>query len=319
MKITACLGVKDEIDLIRPAIAHLRRIGVVHIFASDARSTDGTETVLAELARQGGLDHLYFDDRGLDAAGEEALTRDVIARARHLAADWLLFVDADEFPLPRNGRLDTHPALAYADLISLERYNVVLRESGAALPLDDPMSAPEQVLLHVPSGKRDAITVQMRADPEIAWIRGQPAPKIMLRPDRFTTTAEGHHDAEVDPSLRLDAPKDLFIAHLPFTTAARFARKVANIRAAVQTGGAAWHPNSAWHWRRWLENVDNRGGIEGEIARNIVTEVELSTLRAAGLVQSAADLWLRGQETTARSATPEALAPGRNRRARLVT
>lgn len=313
MKIAACLGVKDEIDLIRPAIAHLRRIGVTHIFASDAASTDGTETVLAEMARHDGLDYLSFDDRGLDAAGEEALTRDVIARARHLAADWLLFVDADEFPLPRSGRLDTHPALAHADVITLERYNVVVGQAGAFLPLNDPMAAPDQVLLHVPSENRHAITARLRADSEIPWIRGQPAPKVMLRPDRVTSTAEGHHDADADPSLRREAPKDVFVAHLPFTTASRFARKIANIRATVQADAAAWPPDSAWHWRRWLDNVDNRGGVEGEIARNIVTEAELSTLRAAGLVQSAADLWQRGEQTPA-SPTPQDDTPAQSPR-----
>jgi hypothetical protein len=289
--IAACLGVKDEIDLIRPAIAHLRRIGVTHIFASDANSTDGTETVLAEMARQGGLDHLPFDDRGVDAAGEEALTRDIMDRARHIRADWLIFVDADEFPLPRGGRLDTHPALAGADILVLERYNVVVRAGGAALPLADPLAAPDQILLHVPSDNRHAVTTRLRADPEAAWIMGQPAPKVMLRPDRVLTTAEGHHDVGADPSLRRVTPPGLFIAHLPFTTEGRFARKIANIRAAVADSGDAWGPDSAWHWKRWLDNVDRRGGIAGEMARNLVTEDQLATLRAEGRVKSAPDLW----------------------------
>lgn len=291
MTIAACLGIKDEIDLIRPAIAHLRRIGVTHIFASDANSSDGTETVLAQMAREGGLDHLPFDDRGLDAAGEEALTADIMDRARHLRADWLLFVDADEFPLPRGGRLDTHPALAGADVLVLQRYNVVVRATGAALPLPDPLAAPDQILLHVPAENRHAVTTRLRADPEAAWIMGQPAPKVMLRPDRVLTTAEGHHDAPSDPSLRRGAPSGLFIAHLPFTTEARFARKITNIRAALAAAGTAWPPDSAWHWRRWLDNIDRRGGVAGEMARNLVTEEQLATLRREGLVQTAPDLW----------------------------
>lgn len=291
MTIAACLGIKDEIDLIRPAIAHLRRIGVSHIFASDAMSTDGTETVLAEMARQGGLDHLPFDDRGLDAAGEEALTLDIMDRARRIRADWLLFVDVDEFPLPRGGRLDTHPALANADVLILERYNVVVRATGAALPLPDPLAAPDEILLHVPAENRHAVTTRLRADPEAAWIMGQPAPKVMLRPDRVHTTAEGHHDAAADPTLRRLTPPGFFIAHLPFTTQDRFARKIANIRAALDAAGAAWPPDSAWHWRRWLDNIDRRGGVAGEMARNIVTEDQLATLRATGLVQSAPALW----------------------------
>jgi hypothetical protein len=300
--IAACLGVKDEIDLIRPAIAHLHRIGVTHIFASDANSTDGTETVLAELARQAGFDHLPFDDRGMDAAGEDALTADIMDRARHIRADWLIFVDADEFPLPRGGRLDTHPALAEADILVLERYNVVVRATGAALPLTDPMATPDEILLHVPAENRHAVTTRLRADPEAAWIMGQPAPKVMLRPNRVHSIAEGQHDAGADPSLRRLSPPDLFIAHLPFTTEGRFARKIANIRASVAASGDAWGPDSAWHWKRWLDNIDRRGGIAGEMARNLVTEDQLAVLRAEGLVRSAPDLW--------RQHPPSVPAPG---------
>ncbi len=291
MIIAACLGVKDEVDLIGPAIAHLRRIGVSHIFASDAGSTDGTETILAKMARSGDLDHLPFDDRSLDAAGEEALTRDITDRARRRGADWLIFVDADEFPLPRGGRLDRLPALARADVLVVPRYNVVVRAGGAAIPLPDPFAVPGAILLHTPSENRHAVTARLRADPEAAWVMGLPAPKVMLRPDRVHGTAEGHHDAGSEPGLRRETAEGLVIAHLPFTTEARFARKIDNIRALVAASGAEWGPDSAWHWRRWLDNVDRRGGVAGEMARNLVTEAQLAELRAAGLVSAAPELW----------------------------
>lgn len=291
MTIAACLGVKDEVDLIGPAIAHLRRIGVSHIFASDAGSSDGTETILAKMARSSDLDHLPFDDRSLDAAGEEALTRDIMDRARRRGADWLIFVDADEFPLPRGGRLDLLPALARADVLVVPRYNVVVRAGGAAMPLPDPFAAPGAILLHTPAENRHAVTTRLRADPEAAWVMGLPAPKVMLRPDRVPGTAEGHHDAGTEHGLRREPAEGLFIAHLPFTTEARFARKIDNIRALVAASGAEWGPDSAWHWRRWLDNVDRRGGVAGEMARNLVTEAQLAELRAAGLVSAAPELW----------------------------
>ncbi len=293
MKIAACLGVKDEIELIRPVIAHLRRIGVDHIFASDAGSTDGTESVLAELARNGGLDHLPFDDRTLTAADEDALTEDIMARARAIGADWLMFVDADEFPLPRGGRLDLLPGLEHADVLVVPRYNVVVRASGAAFALNDPFTAPEAILVHLPAENRHAVTARLRADPEAAWIMGLPAPKVMVRPDRVHTTAEGHHNAGGD-DLRTATPQGFFIAHLPFTTTTRFARKIDNIRRSIAATGTDWPQDSAWHWRRWLDNVDNRGGIAGEMARNLVTEAQLALLRDAGLVRSAVDLWQDG-------------------------
>lgn len=291
MKIAACLGVKDEIELICPVIAHLRRIGVDHVFASDAGSTDGTETVLAELARAGGLDHLPFDDRTLSAADEDALTEDIMARARAMGADWLMFVDADEFPLPRGGRLADVPALSRADAVLVPRYNVVVRASGPAIPLPDPMVTPGDILLHTPDEDRRAAAARVRADPEAAWILTVQAPKIMVRPDRVKTMLEGLHGVAMEDGLRRESARGLFIAHLPFTSPDRFARKVANIRAAVTASGATWSAESAWHWRRWLDNVDSRGGIAGELARNVVTEDRLTDLRAARLVRAAPDLW----------------------------
>ena len=40
-----------------------------------------------------------------------------------------------------------------------------------------------------------------------------------------------------------------------------------------------------------VEFIEKRGGISGELARNIVTDQELSDLRRLGIVKSAVEVW----------------------------
>jgi hypothetical protein len=296
VKIAACLGVKDEIELIGPALAHLRAIGVGHVIASDAGSRDGTAEFLAHAAGPT-LDAWNFDDRNTAPDHEARETARIVARAREVGADWLIFVDADEFPLPRSGSLQDVAGLATADVLVIHRFNVPLRADGPAIALPPDPRALDDVLLYAPDTSRQATQARVRQDPTAPWIGVIPAPKVMIRTARIDTTAEGNHNAvarDGGPTLRL-VPDDLVTAHVPFTTEGRFARKIANIAALVADTGHSWGPDTGWHWRRWLDNVAERGGVAGEMARNLVTAEELAELRRTGIVRTATEVLDRGQ------------------------
>src|SRR5688572_15242144 len=101
MRFAALLGVKDEVELIRPCVAHLRHIGVDQIIVSDYGSTDGTLEILADEQRAGDLvlesvDVLTVADYEQWSVRERAL-------AESTGADWVLFLDADEFWIPASG------------------------------------------------------------------------------------------------------------------------------------------------------------------------------------------------------------------------
>ena len=295
MKIAACLGVKDEVDLVRAAIDHLRAIGVDHIIASDAHSTDGTEVILASYAKGPGFEVAAFDDMTMDAAEEAAATADIFDRARAAGADWLLFCDADEFPMPRGGQLRSVAALARADALIVPRFNVPLLDDGPRLPHGPAVQWADQILVYAPDEDRSKTQARVRQDSAAPWIASVPGPKLMARTAKVSSTAEAHHDivARDGGKVITEVPRDLFIAHVPFSTASRFERKVKNIRAVVAANGTDWGPDSAWHWRRWLDNVDSRGGVEGEMARNLVSAAELAELRRLGVVKSAGQVWDR--------------------------
>ena len=206
-----------------------------------------------------------------------------------------MFCDADEFYLPRGGRLRDLAALARADALIVPRYNVPLLDGGPRLPHGPAALWADQVLVYAPDEDRSQTQMRVRQDGAAPWIASVPGPKLMARTATVSSTAEAHHDivARDGGKVITAVPADLFIAHVPFSTASRFDRKVQNIRTVVAANGTAWGPDSAWHWRRWLDNVDSRGGVAGEMARNLVTSAELAELRRLGVVKSARQVWDR--------------------------
>lgn len=290
MKIAVCLGAKDEVELIGAAVAHLRRIGVDHIIACDVSSRDGTRQILDRLAAEPWLEVMPVDD--LDPKAEEGLDQRVMDHARAAGADWLLFLDADEFALPVGGSLKAILARTAADALEIARYNVPLGPRGPLMAPPEGEVSPETVHLFVPQEDRAVIRSRIRADQLKPWIQGIPDPKIMVRLSAVEGVAEGGHGVTGSDGRRRPAEvaAGIVIAHLPFTTAPRFARKVENMRRVIGAVGHLWGPNSAWHWRRWLDNIDAHGGVEGELARNRLSEAEIVALRSSGLIRTAAEI-----------------------------
>jgi hypothetical protein len=119
----------------------------------------------------------------------------------------------------------------------------------------------------------------------------------MARPECVGGLVNGMHDiAEYGREPRqLATSADLVFAHVPFTTRARFARKVENARreiAACDEQGLATG-DIAWHWRRWIA-LDDEGRLGEEYDRTILSEPQLADLRRRGVVRSATE-WFRHQ------------------------
>jgi len=266
MKFAAFLGVKDELDLIDKAIDHLRSIGVDLVFAWDMNSKDGTRELLLGRSRDDAkLKVIQGDDAEYDRHNPFAAPCGAAAEAARAGYDWLLFLDADEFWLPASGKLADCGNLHEADVLSVPRFNVPI---SAPKGPDDESELTfdtlhyEDLLLVV--GQIPDFRNHIRTNPETPWSRGVPLPKIMARPEFIDSVTMGMHDivAKAERPLRRATPRDLVIAHLPFTTKSRFARKIANIREFVAFHDQVLGPDRAWHWRRWLEVVDRDGPDE---------------------------------------------------------
>jgi hypothetical protein len=291
MKIAALLCVKDEVELIERAIAHLRAIGVDHITVCDMKSTDGTLDILSR--------HQSESFRLIEVDDSEAMSGDEWSRlemelVRSVDADWFIFLDGDEFWIPASGTLKRCAALQSADVLSVARFNVTLGPAGPLLPETLRPEDYDRLLLFVEP--IPDFRVHMQEHPETAWIRGVPMPKVMARPERIGSLTLGQHDVVSDLPIRKVVPDDLLIAHVPFSTAGRFGRKVENVRRTLQVHDTFYTGLVGWHWRRWLA-LDDRG-IAEEFSRQAFDDARVSELRQSGTIRSAAEVFLDRMAST---------------------
>jgi hypothetical protein len=128
MRIVACVGVKDVVELLEPMIAHLRSIGVDVIVVCDMYSTDGSAELLERYAAADDVVMFQISDR----EDMETWAQANLAHVRDARADWAIFLDADEFPIPASGSLKDCAGLDDADVLLLDRYNVPLTPGATA-------------------------------------------------------------------------------------------------------------------------------------------------------------------------------------------
>jgi glycosyltransferase involved in cell wall biosynthesis len=289
MRIAAHLGVKDEIDLIEKTIAHLRAIGVDLIIAVDSNSTDGTADVLN--AFQSADEFWFVQMSDLEPDGTDKVwLRKNLELVQKADADWVIFLDADEYWIPASGSLKDCAALANADLLSVDRFNIALGPGGPMMPDELTPQRYDELLLFVEPVPD--FRAHLQANPDTPWIRGVPVPKIMVRPERISAITDGMHDAVAgaNVSLRRARPSDLLITHLPFTTRARFKRKVDNVRNVIAAHDEYFGKHLAWHWRHWLALAE-QGRIDEEFDRQRLSVESIAQFRAAGVVRSAAEVF----------------------------
>lgn len=289
LEFAAVLGVKDERDLLPHCIAHLHAIGVDRVMAIDCGSTDGSLEWLHENA--GDMLQLHhFSDLDPDAAGWERLN---LKLSQTSGADWVLFLDADEFWIPRTGQLRRCEGLDDADLLRVHRFNVPVGPSGVMAGATGLPGDPQSLFLIV-----DAVPdfrARLESEPDLPWIRGVPVPKIMARPSAMAGLADGGHDLREHDGvvLRRRVPDDLLIAHLPFSTFPRFQRKLQNIRRVFDVHDEYFGADQAWHWRRWLALRDP-ADLRREFERQGFDERTLHHYQELGVVMRAADWLARG-------------------------
>jgi Glycosyl transferase family 2 len=290
VRIGAHLGVKDEVDLIDGALAHLRAIGVDLVIACDMGSTDGTLELLQTHEGEEG----FVLAQNSDEQPTDVWLKKNAELAQQAATDWIIFLDADEFWIPASGNVRDCPDLMHSDVLTVARYNIPLGPNGPLMP--DPIAPDHYSELLLITDPIPAFRSRLKANESTPWIRGVPIPKVMARRERVGGLVDGMHDilpAGLGP-LRRSRPRDLVIAHLPFTTRARFARKIRNIRRTIALHDEYLGQDIAWHWRRWFE-LDEQGRVYEEFDRTIFDATTIECLRSDRVIRSAAELFAERQ------------------------
>lgn len=282
-RFAAILGTLDEASLLGTTIQQLRRIGVELIAVIDRGSTDGSLEILAEEERHG-------DVWVVQAPPEDAPHARGIwtGLAKASGAEWVLFLDSDELWLPRTGSLHDMRQLDHADLLYVPRYNTVLGTGGVHLPEPPTADRYADTLVYA-LGIPDAAAA-IAADPTLPWILAEQDPKVLVRREILGDIARGAHDIVPidDRPLRTWWAREVLIAHLPFTTEPRFARKMGNIEATLQRRPDLFQQNQGWQWSMWAELGSGRA--REELDRQRIDALALGRLRDAGVVRSVEEL-----------------------------
>jgi hypothetical protein len=195
--------------------------------------------------------------------------------AEWTAPDWVAYIDTDEFWVPRLGHLSSIRIPARANVVHVQSFNAApIRHGGTILTTVPP--DPETPLINVryPNDPQffvdhpDARLIQ--AD---AW-----GTKVLARTEIVRRVERGAHKvvASSANAVRVRA-QDLLIVHYPFTSAARFQRKISAVRRRLAEYGDRYNGTEAWHWRRWLE-LDDLGMIDAEFERQVFREDQVAYL-----------------------------------------
>jgi glycosyltransferase involved in cell wall biosynthesis len=282
------MGVKDEVELVRTSINHLRSIGVDSIFVFDDGSTDGTLEVLNELKTR---DDLWVVNVNLDLSKPEAIQTQGLTFARKAHADWVLFLDADEFWIPATGSLKDCLSLADSDILNVDRFNVPLTERGPLLP--DDLSPSHYQDLYLCVGTIPNFHIYREQHPEVPFILGAPlGPKVMARPGAIRAVTPGGHTVEPlrEGLERRARPLDLIIAHVPFSSFGRFERKVMNISQLIRVMPDFFSKYNVWHWQEWASQL-KEGRLREEFERQLLDEQLLADLIQSGSIRSASEMF----------------------------
>lgn len=287
MRIAANLNVLDEVELIGRCIRHLRSIGVDLIVLTDFGSIDGTEEVLETFSGDPDISIIRLD-RNEDYWGSpERMYERTLAEHE---VDRVLFLDADEFWIPKGGSLKAMPAVAEADALSVRRLNVPLVEGRELFPASlAPASHGDLWLVAEPIPEARQ---KFEGGADLAWVMTSVAAKTMVNP----RTVEGVHIGAHRPKTRdgtqpeIITPKDLVIAHVPVSSLDRFTRKLQNIERSLATYGHRLKGNQAWHWIRWAK-ILREGKVEEEYRRQIMTAAQFDAAVGAGVIRSARQIF----------------------------
>ena len=130
---------------------------------------------------------------------------------------------------------------------------------GAACPPDPGPGQYDEVLVYVDAAPD--WRAHLEANSTTPWSSGVPMPRSS--PGLIEGFAAGMHDVLGRPDLRRTTARDTLIAHLPFTTFERFARKVVNIREVHRYHEEYATGRAGWHWLRWARR--GRGPAGGGV------------------------------------------------------
>lgn len=277
LKLAMTLLVRDEVDIVEQNISFHLSQGVDEVVVVDNGSVDGTRDVLADLARHAPI--YIFDEPTHNFAQSEWVTKAALFARDHLGADWILNNDADEFWVPRRGRIKDRLRKSLASNLSCTRLNMIT--SCEQLSVGAGMSG---LTFRVAQPIERRALSDIYADPLPAPYFYMDLPhKVLVRASGLKLVGQGNHAAQHDHNTFVqNGHVDIF--HFPIRSRSQFERKI------IQGGQAyAANPNFdenvGWHWRRWHRLCTTKG-LDAALADALPSEKRLRADIESGVVRA---------------------------------
>jgi tetratricopeptide (TPR) repeat protein len=286
MRIAGFIGVKDEVELIAGAVRNLRQIGVEGIAVADLGSTDGTLDILKSFEKDHGFLLLHYDD--IDPIYSDASAPQFRQFLARFNPDWVMLSDADERWMPVGGSIKAICGLHEQELLIVPRFNVVA----------SPTSLARSATLGVDEGEFDIYVAgppdverSREAQLEVPAVQTEMWPRVIFRPQHVTGFKPGFHGVLSHQSLDMRISRDIFALHLPYTSRARFMRKLDNVKSYVIRSQPLKERGDPGHgWRR-LGLLDSREERDREYDRQLISGEKLARLRSNARVVSSGGIF----------------------------
>jgi hypothetical protein len=297
-KIVLAVHVLDNADVLRDYLAWYRDLGVDLVVANDFGSTDGSQDILEEFARQGLVQWSYHaSKKARDSSPSDRLTE----RAREqYGAEWVILCDTDEF-LTVEGDLRSFLERAEREDASVVNIDC-LNMTGP--PLAAGQSALEQLTLRIDRTVIESPEQQLSGELSVPYIFLRHPPKTIVRARAFVSYAAGGHSAETASGRSVEYPGLRFL-HYPIRSYDALQTKVGHtITWFNENPHLQDWPRWGWHWRRWIR-LQQAGLLREDHDNQFVTPARAAELLRDGTcsVDDTVARWI-GQRRQARRGWP---------------
>lgn len=274
MKLTGMLIVRDEADIVRTALRHHFRLGLDEIIVMDDSSTDGTERILARMAKTHPIRVIPHSGpfAQLDMLNE--LAREAMKRG----ADWIIPFDVDEFwHLPGTDLRSLLPMMQDSGIgaIQAQVHNFIQwrgqRDSTPGCLLNMTQRAVKVYADHS--------EVSLVKERRISFVEAYFPPKWIFRSSPELRMQKGNHLVEGVIGDKVETDHAV-VLHAPIRS---FHRLIKKAQHAARIKGTFVKPGDSWHTFRW-DDIMNENQLEAEWRANSYDEHGLDVYGTPRLV-----------------------------------
>ncbi len=260
MRVYGLLVARNEADIIRTNVLYHLSLGLDRILIVDNGSSDGTDRVLRELARDSRV--RWTRDEGPFHHGH--IATELAREAYGEGADWVVPIDADEFWHAPGGDLRGILEQSEAGALRAAGLNFIQRR-------EQEESVPEALLhmtrrIHEPiaaeRGNRKP-AAELVESQQIASVEIEPVRKWISRPTATIEMFRGNGKVEGVAGLKR-ATDEIVRLHAILRSRARLRAKAEGGERSKEAGSK---PNQSSHLMRW-KRLRDEGRLEQEWAAN---------------------------------------------------